>query len=94
MLSGTASWLTLALFEALGVNDTADGFTAAPVLPADAPDYRYTMQKNGTTLYVQLNAENSFRASAATTAVLDGHEVKMPFALPTDGAEHTLRVVL
>ena len=94
MLSGTASWLTLALFEALGVGDTADGFTAAPVLPADAPDYRYTMQKNGTTLHVELDAENHFRVSAATTAVLDGRAIKMPFTLPTDGAEHTLKVVL
>ena len=94
MLSGTASWLTLALFEALGVGDTADGFTAAPVLPADAADYRYTMQKNGTTLHVELDAENHFRTSAATSATLDGRAVTMPFALPKDGAEHTLKIKL
>ena len=94
MLSGTASWLTLALFEALGVNDTADGFTAAPVLPADAPDYRYTMQKNGTTLHVELDAAAHFRAGESTTAALDGREVAMPFALPQDGKEHTLKIKL
>ena len=94
MLSGTASWLTLALFEALGVGDTAAGYTAAPVLPAGTAVYRYTLQKNGTALHVELDAGKNFRAGADTTAVLDGREVKMPFALPTDGAEHTLKIKL
>lgn len=94
MLSGTASWLTLALFEALGVSDAADGFTVAPVLPAGVKQYRYHLQKNDTMLNVELDADNSFRAGETTRCTLDEHPVTMPLTLPQDGKVHTLNVKL
>lgn len=94
MLSGTASWLTLALLEALGVEDTADGFTAAPVLPPHTEHYAYTLCKNSTPLRVEIDGSRAFRAGADSSFKLDGVSAALPLSLPADGKPHALTIVL
>ena len=45
MLSGTASWLTLAIFEMLGISYTADGIKIDPMLPEGTEDMSFTITK-------------------------------------------------
>ena len=45
MLSGTASWLTLAIFEMLGISYTADGIELSPMLPEGTEEIKYTITK-------------------------------------------------
>lgn len=94
MLSGTASWLTLAVLESFGVEDTAEGFSAAPVLPAGQKKLCYAVQKQGTTLRVEISGGSRFRASANTTRALDGRPCGEKIAFPQDGGTHTLQITL
>jgi len=45
MLSGTASWLTLAIFEMLGISYTAGGIKIDPMLPKGTEDMSFTITK-------------------------------------------------
>ena len=93
MLSGTASWLTLALFELLGINDSEDGLAFAPLL-AGGEDMAYTMNRNGVQLHVTISGKNGhFRSGTATQYVLDG--TPCTARLPKLAAgEHDLNIVL
>ena len=93
MLSGTASWLTLALFELLGINDSEDGLSFAPLL-AGGEDMAYTMQRNGVQLQVTITGKNGhFRSGADTQYVLDGAPCTARLPKLSAG-EHSLSITL
>jgi cellobiose phosphorylase len=45
MLSGTASWLTLAIFEMLGITYSADGIKIDPMLPEGTEEMSFSVTK-------------------------------------------------
>jgi cellobiose phosphorylase len=93
MLSGTASWLTLALREGFGLAEDGARLEIAPALPAALPELSYTLRKNGAALRVQITRAAHCRAAADTRRLLDGAPCPAQFAFPTEG-EHTLTLEL
>ena len=96
MLSGTASWLTLALFEAFGLDYAAQGLLVCPVLRAGQEELAYTVRTAGGALHVRIEANGKLRADAASRCRMDGG-AEGPLrrvALPADGGTHTLTIAL
>ena len=94
MLSGTASWLTLSMFEALGVKEDGDGMVIRPCLdPETEADMTYTMHRKGVSLTVQIVADGKFRADEKTSYELDGEKSGERFTWPESGS-HTMVVRL
>ena len=93
MLSGTASWLTLVLFELLGIEDSEQGLAFDPLL-AESDHMAYTMQRGNVTLHVQIGSKNGhFRMNPETRFVLDGASCAARLPKLTAG-EHTLNITL
>lgn len=55
ILSGTASWLTLAIYEIIGVEFTTEGIKISPVLSKEDERFSTTLNLNGT--IVEINIE-------------------------------------
>lgn len=96
MLSGTASWLTLALFEAFGLDYAAQGLLVCPVLRAGQEGLAYTVRTAGGALRVRIEANGKLRADAASRCRMDGgaEEPLRRVALPADGGAHILTIAL
>ena len=92
ILSGTASWLTLALYEICGLEFREGRLRIRPVL--NAPRFAYDLQIGGTTLHVEIDGTASFRARPESTYMLDGKPAEDEFLFPADQSEHFLRVML
>ncbi|MBQ6582275.1 MAG: glycosyl transferase [Mogibacterium sp.] len=105
MLSGTASWLTLAVYEYLGFDIRPDGIAFRPILRAGETALAYTLTLGETVLRVSVRGEDGrFRLGAESCAVLDGVPVpvdcgsgagapKLRIPMPEAG-EHTLEIEL
>ena len=63
MLSGTASWLTLAVYEFLGLNVSRDGIAISPVLRPGEKRIEYTVKMADTLFKVEIISDGTrFRA--------------------------------
>lgn len=95
MLSGTASWLTLAVYEYFGMDIGKDALSFAPILPPEQDALRYSIQLADTLLKIGVISENSrFRADKDTSYLLDGVPVPPTVPRPRDGREHRLTIRL
>ena len=95
MLSGTASWLTLAVYESFGVDVGKDTLTFAPILPPGRNRLGYTLQLADTLLKVEIISEQSrFRSGMDTAYFLDGVPVSSAVPRPGDGRAHRLTIRL
>ncbi len=95
MLSGTASWLTLAVYEFLGLEVGKDTISFSPVLPWGLERMGYTIQLADTLLKVEITGDgSSFRADTDTVFLLDGKPVSGAVPKLGDGKLHTLTVRL
>lgn len=95
MLSGTASWLTLAVYEFLGLEAGAEEFSFSPILPDGLDRLDYTVRLGATTLQVEITGEGGrFRAGTGTTFLLDGAPVSAAVPRPGDGKSHILSIRL
>lgn len=95
MLSGTASWLTLAVFESFGPEVTRDTISFSPILRPGAERLAYTMNLPHAVMRVSIAGGNvKFRADSATRYILDGQAVGRKITLPADEAAHSLRIIL
>ena len=92
ILSGTASWLTLALYEICGLEFHGDTLRISPVLQDS--QFAYDLQIGDTVLHVEIDGSASFRARTESTYVLDGQPAGAEFRFPEDHKEHSLRVML
>lgn len=93
MLSGTASWLTLAVFEILGISYTADGIRLSPMLPESAENISFTI-KNGAVYHVIVKKKRGFaRVSENTVFLFDKEPHNGTFPLLASG-EHTIEIKL
>lgn len=95
MLSGTASWLTLAVYEFLGLGENAETIPTAPVLRPGQTATGYTLRWADTLLKVQIESDGTrFRAGEGTTYLLDGVPVSGEAPRPMDGGTHLLTIQL
>lgn len=97
ILSGTASWLNLAVFETFGIRHEEGALIFSPVLRQGQTKlgYRLSLDQDGTALAVDIESEkNAFRVGTGTRFVLDGKPCEARIPLPTDGAEHRLQIFL
>lgn len=67
MLSGTASWLTLAVYEFLGVDVSGDKISVSPVMLPGRERMGYTLHLADTTIVVDIVSDgNRFRTGERT----------------------------
>ncbi|MBQ1483194.1 MAG: hypothetical protein IIZ28_06450 [Erysipelotrichaceae bacterium] len=92
VLSGTASWLTLALYEVLGIDLHDGNLCIDPILDQD--EYSYVLKIAGTALSVHIRAQNGHKAGKESRFCLDGNKCEQEFTFPRDGGEHQLEVIL
>lgn len=95
MLSGTASWLTLAIFAFFGMEVSEDSITVSPILRPGETRLRYTMQWADSSMEVEVESDGlRFRVGAETAYLLDENPVSGPIPRPTGGGTHLLRIRL
>ncbi|MCR5066606.1 MAG: hypothetical protein K6A14_00920 [Erysipelotrichaceae bacterium] len=92
ILSGTASWLTLALYEVCGIDIDGNTVSFSPVI--NRPHFSYRLNINGTTLKVDIDGTDNYRLSSNSRLYLDGSPVSSSFPLPHDDKDHELRIIL
>lgn len=95
MLSGTASWLALTVFEFLGIKYGDHTVSFAPILPETMKDISFTIKRTDCTLEVKVfKGEGFVRTSDKTTYSFDGAPCGCEIPLPTDGACHKVEIRL
>ncbi len=95
MLSGTASWLNLAVYEFLGLDMSRDTVTLSPVMLPGRESFSYTVNSGECRLSVEVvSRDGCVRASEASRCTLDGAASPLSFKKPSDGKIHTVRVEL
>lgn len=94
MLSGTASWLTLAVYEYLGVKVTPDALDFDPILKPGQTELAYRINLEDAQYQVRIHGSaDCFHRTASTVVKLDGQEVtRIPRA--SDGKLHSIEVIL
>lgn len=95
MLSGTASWLTLAVYEILGVDIKPGKIRFSPVLRENSKQLAYTINLKDASINVSVISEDgTFRTGAQTEYSFDGKECSPEIDLPSDNQVHELRIRL
>lgn len=95
MLSGTASWLTLAVYEFLGVDVRRDAISFTPVMQPGKTRMACTIQLADATLKVEIQGSGlRFRTGPETTFTLDGQPASQTIARPRDGGLHQMVIRL
>jgi cellobiose phosphorylase len=85
MLSGTASWLTLAIFEMLGISYTAEGIKIDPMLPEGTEDMSFTITK-GAVYNIHVKKKAGFaRVGEGTKCTFNGKECCNVFPMMAEG---------
>ncbi|WP_375103739.1 GH36-type glycosyl hydrolase domain-containing protein [Paenibacillus sp. RS8] len=95
MLSGTSTWLTLSLMEALGIEYTEKGISLNPILREEQTDFAYTLKLGGSSYQIRIIKPEGFHRIKDGTAslTLDGQALEEGF-VPTadDGLFHTVEL--
>lgn len=95
MLSGTASWLTLAVYEFLGVDVGSETISFTPVMLPGKARMGYTIQLAEATIVVEIVSDGlRFRTGDRTEYRLDGRSVSGTISRPGDGGVHHLLIRL
>ncbi|CAH1196680.1 hypothetical protein PAECIP111892_02298 [Paenibacillus auburnensis] len=95
MLSGTSTWLTLSLMEALGIEYTAQGIKLNPILREEQTDFAYTLKLGGSSYRISIRKPEGFRRiqDGAACLTLDGRALEeglVPAA--DDGLSHEVEL--
>lgn len=93
MLSGTASWLTLCMYEYFGVSVTKDQISFAPLLMPGEQENAYDLHLGDALIHVHVKEENTFRTTGDTKYTFDGKDCSGSIAKPESG-EHTMEIRL
>lgn len=95
MLSGTASWLALSVFEFLGIEYEKDGIKLTSVLPENMTNVSYEIKTENCVLAVTVTKPKGFaRPDDATKYFFDGEASGKVIPVPADGKKHTIEVRL
>ncbi len=93
MLSGTASWLSLTVYEFLGINHVDGGIELKPVLPFETEKASYTVRVDGTEFDITVEKSKGFaRPTDSTVYTFDGEKCTCIIPNPRDGKKHTVTV--
>ncbi|MBQ6478988.1 MAG: hypothetical protein IJI44_06435 [Erysipelotrichaceae bacterium] len=92
ILSGTASWLTLAYYEILGLDFGGDRLRIDPIINTDA--FQYTLNMGDTPINILIRQVNGFRSGNRTLYRFDGNNTTSEIKIPNDNKTHTLEVLL
>ncbi|OKP97585.1 GH36-type glycosyl hydrolase domain-containing protein [Paenibacillus sp. P46E] len=78
MLSGTSTWLTLSLMEALGIEYTAQGIALNPILREEQTEFAYTLKLGGSSYRIRISKPEGFRRTQDSTAhmIMDGRTLE------------------
>ncbi|MBR6049904.1 MAG: glycosyl transferase [Clostridia bacterium] len=94
MLSGTASWLSLAVFEMLGIEYSSSGISLSPVLPSDWVNSVYIVNCAGTEFEIEVEKPSGFaREDDKTEYYLDGASVAALKNIIPDGKKHKIKII-
>lgn len=94
MLSGTASWLTLAVYEFMGVDVQEKTMTFRPVMQPGQTEMACTVNLEACRVRVEIHSDGSrFRAGAGSRYELDGQPVTEQIPRPAQG-EHLVSIWL
>ena len=95
MLSGTASWLSLALFEMLGIEYTSSGISVSPMLPEKEVNCIYSINCAGTEFEVTVEKPEGFaRENSTSEYYVDGKKVSNVRNILPDGKRHEIKIIL
>ena len=92
ILSGTASWLTLALYEICGFRSEGRMIAFDPIIEKDS--FAYALQLPQCSLQVSIEAVNDHKRNEHSILKLDGTETGFCLDLPQDGQTHTIEITL
>lgn len=93
MLSGTASWLSLAVNELLGITYTSKGISVCPILSVGSKGMSYTVKCAGTVYEIEITKPDCFcRAGERTAYTFDGEQKDNLNDLPLDGGSHRITI--
>ena len=95
MLSGTASWLTLAIYELLGATVGEDAVVLSPVMLPDQQEMRYTLRPAGCELQITVtDPHGRMRPGEATRVTVDGAPASLTLPRFHDGQAHVVNIEL
>jgi len=95
MLSGTASWLALAVFEIYGIEYSSSGISINPLLPFDEVNSIYLVRCAGTEYEIEASKPSGFsRENENTKYYLDGKEVEKLKDIKPDGKKHKIKIIM
>ncbi|CAM4188727.1 GH36-type glycosyl hydrolase domain-containing protein [Paenibacillus typhae] len=95
MLSGTSTWLTLSLMEALGIEYMSQGIALNPILREEQTELTYTLKLGGSSYRIRISKPEGFSRMQDSTArlTLDGRMLEaglVPAA--DDGLDHEVEL--
>lgn len=91
ILSGTASWLMLCIYEMLGFSECREDIIFSPILPASRGEYQYVLKSNKTEISVRVSG--GLRLNCLSRCRVDGRSVSRPI-VAKDGKKHTVEISL
>lgn len=95
MLSGTSTWLTLSLMEALGIEYTAQGIALSPILREEQTEFSYTLKLGKSSYCIRIRKPEGFRRmrGGAARLTLDGRALEDGLIpTPDDGLTHEVEL--
>ena len=92
ILSGTASWLTLALYEICGIDLNGDIITFNPII--NRPQFAYRLNICGTQLNVIIDGTENYRLNSKSRLYLDGSPISSSLQVPKDKGVHEISIIL
>lgn len=94
MLSGTASWLALTVFEMLGISYDGDNMRLSPVLPFDYTAVSYDINRGDAHYTVTVRKREGFcRVGERSVCLFDGDPV--PFSVPKNlPGKHSIEITM
>ncbi|WP_238653468.1 GH36-type glycosyl hydrolase domain-containing protein [Paenibacillus piscarius] len=96
MLSGTSTWLTLSLMEALGIEYTAQGIALNPVLREEQTEFSYTLKLGSSSYHIRVRKPEGFNRmqDGAARLTLDGQALTDGLVPAIDdGLSHEVELV-
>lgn len=95
MLSGTASWLSLTVFEFLGIGYEEGGLSFSPILPESMTSIKFSIKRGETVFNVKVTKPEGFcRADDNTKYFFDGKECARIIPDPADSKAHKVEIVM
>lgn len=96
ILSGTATWLTLSLWEAAGFSYEKEGLRFSPILEKEQGDLAYILHEKDATYAVEIHKPAGVYAFQVTAVQVDGRVQNPNLLIPYfhDGKTHTIELTL